>query len=145
MEHTAIRFIYHDGLAHYDKEVWRDVYDFSGWVVVQCNCKLVTKLVIMNARVEGLVSYLVHTQEKSDSVSEPATSKKPCLFHNVIDCAACEQLRNSYALENDNQRHETDGQEQSADSASPVQRADALPDEGQQESAASSTEPSEVN
>ena len=50
-----------------------------------------------------------------------------------------------HALEIQMVGNETNGKERPADSASPVQRADALPDEGQQEPAASATEPSEVN
>jgi hypothetical protein len=39
MEHTATKFVYHDGLNHYDKEQWFDVEGFSGWAVVECNYK----------------------------------------------------------------------------------------------------------
>jgi hypothetical protein len=52
---------------------------------------------IMNARVEGLVSYLVHTQEKSDSVSEPAPNenrKSDVRIAEVPDAVETESERN---------------------------------------------------
>jgi hypothetical protein len=50
MEKCLGTFLYHDGLNHFDRLEWVDAEYYSGWVVVQCNCKLTNAALLKDGK-----------------------------------------------------------------------------------------------
>jgi hypothetical protein len=45
-------YLYHDGLNHYDRLEWFDVDGYSGFAVVECNCKLTNAALLPDSKDE---------------------------------------------------------------------------------------------